>query len=208
LALRHTKNRSLDPSRPDLFMSRIKSVIREHPSAAAAVGVGAVAVVAFILLWFEPQALLIDKRIDEDLPGSVDVGDAGTRGQGGGKVSGRAEEAASPAPEVVTRGRLRGINHAASGDVLLVRLSDGSHILRFEDLMAENGPDLRVYLSAAPASSDGPAFNDDYVELGPLKGNIGNQNYGITDDVDLSTYRTPVIWCKRFEVGFAVAGLH
>jgi hypothetical protein len=185
-------------------MSRIKSVIREHPSAAAAVVVGAVSVVAFILLWFEPQALLIDKRIDEDLPGSVDVGDAGTRGH-----SGSTEEATSPAaPEVVTRGRLRGINHAASGDALLVRLADGSHILRFEDLMAENGPDLRVYLSAAPASGDGPAFNDDYVELGPLKGNIGNQNYGIPDGVDLSTYRTPVIWCKRFEVGFAVAGLH
>jgi hypothetical protein len=38
-----------------------------------------------------------------------------------------------------------------------------------------------------------------------LKGNVGDSNYRIPEDVDLSGFRTAVIWCRRFTVGFAVA---
>jgi Electron transfer DM13 len=195
-------------------MARIRTAIREHPRTTALVVVAVIALVAFVLYWFEPQALLIDKRIDEDLPSvSAIAGDEDNSGADGdsGNSDGQRrtdeQQTTSPEPRVVATGQLRGINHSATGDALLIRLSDGSRILRFENLMAENGPDLRVYLSAAPATSEGAAFNDDYIELGELKGNIGNQNYAIPERVDLSRYGTPVIWCKRFEVGFAVADL-
>ncbi len=39
------------------------------------------------------------------------------------------------------------------------------------------------------------------------KGNIGDQNYDLPDDLDLNVYRSVVIWCKRFGVNFAVAPL-
>jgi hypothetical protein len=89
----------------------------------------------------------------------------------------------------------------------VLEVAPGQRYLRLEDLDAENGPDLKVYLSAAPADGDVDAHDDDYVNLGNLKGNIGSSNYEIPDDVDLERYRTAVIWCERFSVGFGVATL-
>ncbi len=81
-----------------------------------------------------------------------------------------------------------------------VVLNDGSEqrFLRFEDFNSTNGPDLKVYLRAE---------NGDFVSLGELKGNIGEQNYEIPTDVDLSVFNTVEIWCERFSVGFGSAVL-
>ena len=46
-----------------------------------------------------------------------------------------------------------------------------------------------------------------FIEVGALKGNIGDQNYEIASDLDLSKYRAVTIWCKRFGVNFATAPL-
>lgn len=44
-----------------------------------------------------------------------------------------------------------------------------------------------------------------YVDLGKLKGNVGNQNYAIPADVDLSQYRGVMIYCQPFHVLFSIA---
>jgi hypothetical protein len=49
--------------------------------------------------------------------------------------------------------------------------------------------------------------NGDFVSLGDLKGNIGDQNYEIPTDVDLEEFSTVEIWCERFGVGFGSATL-
>jgi len=77
---------------------------------------------------------------------------------------------------------------------------DGSDVLRLEDFRSTNGPDLYVYLSTDKQASD-------YVILGQLKANIGNQNYGIPEGTDLSKYDTVLIWCKQFSVLFGSAEL-
>jgi hypothetical protein len=46
-----------------------------------------------------------------------------------------------------------------------------------------------------------------FIDLGTIKGNIGDQNYALSADVDLSKYRTISIWCKRFAINFGVAPL-
>jgi Electron transfer DM13 len=79
--------------------------------------------------------------------------------------------------------------------------------VRFDRFSTSNGPALKVYLSAAPATGPGDAFDDRYVDLGDLKGNIGEQNYAIPRDVDLARYRSVVVWCKRFSVPFGAAAL-
>ena len=63
-----------------------------------------------------------------------------------------------------------------------------------------NGPDLYVYLSVGKDTSD-------IVNLGRLKGNIGNQNYEIPTGTDLSKYNTVLIWCKAFSTLFGSAKL-
>lgn len=46
-----------------------------------------------------------------------------------------------------------------------------------------------------------------FVDLVPLKGNIGDQNYQIPSGVDLSQYQAVTVWCSRFSVNFATAPL-
>ena len=57
-----------------------------------------------------------------------------------------------------------------------------------------------------PTQSDFGASGE-FVDLGDLKGNIGEQNYEIPPDVDLERFDTVVIWCVRFGVAFAAADL-
>ena len=98
-------------------------------------------------------------------------------------------------------------SHPTEG--VAVVLNDGTQqrFLRFEDFATDNGPDLNVYLSSAPADASAGEFDDDFVDLGDLKGNIGAQNYEIPTDVDLNRHSTVVIWCVRFSVAFGVAEL-
>ena len=98
-------------------------------------------------------------------------------------------------------------SHPTEG--VAVVLNDGTQqrFLRFEDFATDNGPDLNVYLSSAPADASAGEFDDDFVDLGDLRGNIGAQNYEIPTDVDLSHHSTVVIWCVRFSVAFGAAEL-
>jgi hypothetical protein len=104
--------------------------------------------------------------------------------------------------------------HDSSGSVAVLRLSDGSRVLRLEDLRTSNGPRLQVWLSDAPVveGTEGwRVFDDgrhvDLGDLGDLKGNIGSSNYPIPADVDLAALPSVSIWCARFHVSFAAATL-
>jgi Electron transfer DM13 len=90
--------------------------------------------------------------------------------------------------------------HKAEGIAKVIDLTDGRTFLRLENLKTTNGPDLYVYLSTGKDASD-------IVNLGRLKGNIGNQNYEIPIGTDLSKYNTVLIWCKAFSTLFGSAQL-
>jgi hypothetical protein len=90
--------------------------------------------------------------------------------------------------------------HKAEGIAKVINLADGRTFLRLENLKTTNGPDLYVYLSVGKDPSD-------IVNLGRLKGNIGNQNYEIPAGADLSKYNTVLIWCKAFSTLFGSAKL-
>jgi hypothetical protein len=198
------------------------------------VGVVAVAFLAFGV--FGVHTLFIDDKVDEDGPvfdsgvaaaaapvetaapepdeptaaTTPAVDDAVTTEPEAPPVSEAPVVTEAPAPQIVTlaegsfipRGRY-------SGEGRAVVLNDGSEqrFLRFENFSTDNGPDLRVYLSASSAEGDSAAFDDDFVDLGVLKGNIGDQNYEIPPDVDLSVYDTVVVWCVRFSTPFTAADL-
>ena len=88
--------------------------------------------------------------------------------------------------------------HDAKGNALVVPLENDQKILRLEDFSSTNGPDLYVYLASDVSASD-------YVSLGRLKANNGNQNYDIPEGTDLTKYDTVLIWCKQFSVLFGSA---
>ena len=85
--------------------------------------------------------------------------------------------------------------HNAEGTSKVISLEDGTSILRFENFKSTNGPDLYVYLATDDSATD-------FINLGRLKANNGNQNYNIPDGTDLSKYDTILVWCKQFSVLF------
>jgi hypothetical protein len=98
--------------------------------------------------------------------------------------------------------------HDTRGMASVIDVGGGHRVLRLTNFATSNGPDVRVYLVAAADVQDNSTVKSvDHVELGPMKGNIGDQNYDIPSTVDLEKYRTVTIWCKRFGVNFGSAPL-
>lgn len=90
--------------------------------------------------------------------------------------------------------------HNAQGTATVLYLEDKHAVLRLEDFKVTNGPDLHVYLTTDRSLSD-------FIDLGRLKANIGNQNYDLPSGIDLSKYDNVIVWCKSFSVYFGGAQL-
>ena len=90
--------------------------------------------------------------------------------------------------------------HNAEGKAKILVLPDGSQILRLEDFKSTNGPDVHLYLSTDKQASD-------FIDLGRLKANNGNQNYQIPINADFNKYKYVLIWCQPFSVLFGSAQL-
>jgi len=99
------------------------------------------------------------------------------------------------------------LEHRTTGTVTVLHLPDGTAVLRLTDLATSDGPDVRVWLSAKPVDQAADAGSGAWLELGPLKGNRGDQNYTIPAGTDLSRYASVVLWCRRFSVAFGAAAL-
>lgn len=149
-------------------------------------GVGLVAAVA---VWgvFRPELLFVNARVNESLPTSA----------GGGAVG-----------KPLAMGMFHGVAHETKGTASIYRLENGRRVLRLTDFETSNGPDVRVLLVAASDAKDNDTVkNGRPVELAPLKGNIGDQNYDLPEGVDLKDYKSVVVWCNRFGVNFGAAPL-
>ena len=186
------------------FMSR--------PLSLAIAGL-AVALTAFLAFGvFGIHTAFIDDRVDEASPFAAIATPSGSAGDAplddAPAEGGAADPTDDATVEELARGRFIDREHSGEGTAIV--LTDGDRrVLRFEDDFAiDNGPDLNVFLVAgADADADAGAFDDDFIDLGDLKGNIVGPNYEIPDDVDLDRYDTVVIWCVRFGVAFNAADL-
>lgn len=103
-------------------------------------------------------------------------------------------------PVVVAQGMFMDADsfHQGSGTATIYQLTDGSHVLRFEDFSVTNGPDLHVFLLQGE-SMDGA------LDLGSIKGNLGDQNYDIPAGTDVSAFTGVSIYCVPFHVTFSTA---
>ena len=195
------------------IMTRIRKIL----TAAAVIA----AIPAIALAWWLGSPLFIDKTVDEQFPLSVsaDVPEGFTRQEVEETMATMAKMdntmtepmmSKMSSAQVLSMGNFKDADdfHKGSGAATIYQLEDGSHVLRLEDFRVTNGPDLRVLLSKAPDIRDRGEFQQyDYVELDRLKGNIGNQNYEMPGDLDVSEFQSAVIYCKAFHVLFSVAPL-
>ncbi len=200
-------------------MSTLIDFIKRHPLASGASGLVAVALGAWLAFgFFGVQGLFIDEQVSEANPFSAGPGPSGLAADETSEdlaremndamqeqgMSGDAVVDEPMTADVTTLGEGTFIDraHATSGTAKVITDGDRT-FLRLEDFETDNGPDLNVYLSTA-----GPEGTpDDFIDLGDLKGNIGDQNYELTDDIDLDRYQTVFIWCVRFGVTFGAAPL-
>jgi hypothetical protein len=180
----------------------------------------AIVVAAVALPLFQPWRLFTDTVVDEPLPdaGPVSISTSSPAPptiSGGPSISARTPPPRSPdrtaGAERLSHGSFVTHEHETTGTASVVRLADGSRILRLEGLDTSNGPDLEVWLSDAPVLEGRAGWHlfDDghYSSLGELKGNHGNQNYVIPASLDLAGFRSVSIWCNRFNVSFGAAEL-
>src|SRR6516165_7753670 len=146
-----------------------------------------VAVILAIGLWaaFRPERLFVNATVNETMPAGV------------------ATET------VLASGSFHSVAHGTKGTASIYQVAGGKRILRFTNFETSNGPDVHVYLIAANDASDSETVKKGgFLEVGSLKGNIGDQNYDIPANADLARYRAVTIWCKRFSVNFGTAPLN
>jgi len=111
-------------------------------------------------------------------------------------------------PTALESGSFVSGEHETAGNVTIYKLDNGDKVLRLTNFHTSNGPAVHVYLtSAAKVSSNGDVITGKYLDLGSLKGNIGDQNYPIPENVSLNDFHSVSIWCARFRVNFGAAQL-
>jgi Electron transfer DM13 len=116
---------------------------------------------------------------------------------------------------ILQTGSFYPVVHAGSGTVKVVQKANGKRVLRLENFTTDNGPAIYVWLSTAiePKSSLAVGLNaGDYQQLGNAipAGTvypIARQDFDIPDAVNLSSFKSVVIWCVQFKVNFASAAL-
>lgn len=134
---------------------------------------------------FRPERLFINQKVNEQFP-----------------------TAAAAASNKLAGGQFHSGAHETKGMAAVFQLADGKKTLRLTDFATSNGPALHVYLVAADDAKDNDTVKKaGFLDLGPLKGNIGDQNYDLPADTDLRKYRAVTIWCQRFSVNFGTAPL-
>jgi len=150
-----------------------------------AIPVFALGFVAGNAFWYLASPLWIDRTVSEVLP---------------------AELMLTP----VSKGAFHDADggHRGSGTAAVLTTAGGAKLLRLTEFQVTNGPDLEVWMVAAPdPKSSADVKGSTWLSLGQLKGNIGDQTYAIPDDTDLAAFGSVVIWCEQFGVLFAAAPL-
>jgi hypothetical protein len=147
-----------------------------------------IAAVVVLVAWyaFRPERLVVNRRVNEAMPTAQ--GDSSA--------------------QTLVSGHFYSILHPTEGTATVYRLGDGARVLRLTSFSTSNGPDVHVYMVAADDAKDVTTVEHaGFIDLGVLKGNIGDQNYILGSDLDLGKYRAVSIWCKRFSVNFGAAAL-
>lgn len=152
----------------------------------------ALALIAVVGGWaaFRPERLLVNKTVNESLSSAS------------GAHVGQSTLAA------LATGQFHNGAHDTSGGATVYRTTGGKRVLRLTNFRTSNGPDVHVYLVAAQdVMANETVKQAAFVDLGSIKGNVGDQNYDLPADVDLAQYRSVTIWCARFGVNFGTAPL-
>ena len=117
--------------------------------------------------------------------------------------------ASAGSAQMIASGAFYNVVHEGKGKATIFKLAtDARYVLRLEDFQVLNGPDLHVWLVPVdPVPNSVGTEIAGYIDLGKLKGNVGNQNYDLPANLDVKAIKSVVIWCQPFRVPFIAASL-
>jgi len=173
--------------------------------------IGAGLTVALPVGWYLGSPLFIDRRVEEGFP--FVPAEATAAMKEAMEEPDKTMEEPMPAGDasgmqILAQGEFYNLAHEGHGRATVYELADGLRVLRFEDFEVLNGPNLHVWLAPVDPVPDTVGVEiPGYVDLGPLKGNIGDQNYDLPADLSLDDFQSVVIWCQPFRVPFNAAAL-
>jgi Electron transfer DM13 len=110
------------------------------------------------------------------------------------------------ADSVLASGDFEKSEHPTSGAAQIV-VQNGKKYLKFDSsFQSDSGPDLFVILHRQDSPKSYAKAN--YVSLGRLKKVSGQQMYAIPNGVNITKFKSVVIWCKKFNATFGFAPLN
>jgi hypothetical protein len=150
-----------------------------RPKIVVPVAVAVVILVGVGLWAFQPWKLFTSSTVNEKL------------------VDGTAQQ-----------GRFRSLAHPTSGQAEVAKAADGGYTVQLRNFSTSDGPAVHVWLTDKAQDAGDAAFGrDGHLDLGALMATNGNEVYAVPAGTDISRYKSVLVWCERFSVGFGVAGL-
>ena len=185
------------------MLDRSLALIRADRRVQAGILVLGIAGAAFA--WWTISPLFITTSVVETTTAATVTVVPATAAPAAAPTAVTAGRTGSPVGRLIARGQLQRVDemHRGTGPVVLFEFQ-GKHIVRFEDVAIQNGPDLHVYLGRG---SGGAYDGSRDLYLGALKATNGTFTYELPAGTRLEDYRSVVVWCRAFAVLFTWADL-
>ena len=123
--------------------------------------------------------------------------------------SAMAAHSASPSVAApVSTGMFHAVDGSAKGTVALFHKPDGTFAITFEDFsIASNAHTDVILVTNKDVTKDADIDKTAIVDLGPLKGTSGMQDFAVPASADAMTFHTVVLWDTAMTHAIAAAPL-
>lgn len=114
----------------------------------------------------------------------------------------------APGASVVASGSFYPLDQQGHGTVTVYRLPDGSDALRLDNFYVSPNTGLQIQLSTHPSPhSDGDITGSPIAVVANLNQTAGSMNFSVPAGVDVTHYRSVVIWCLELRTAYSAANL-
>lgn len=124
-------------------------------------------------------------------------------------ASAMIEHSAAPSTAgPVSTGTFHAVDGTAAGKVFLFHKPDGSFVVTFEDFsVASNAHTNVIFVMNKDVAKTGDVDKTAFVDLGPLKGTTGMQDFVVPAAADAMKFHTVVLWDTEMQHAIAAAPL-
>lgn len=110
------------------------------------------------------------------------------------------------AAKVIGTARIYNVDKVGEGTARIYDTGNGNRLIRLEDFFVTINSDLEIRLSELPApKSTDEVEKAPFKVVAPLKATVGSMNYEVPKDVDVTKYKSIVIWCEITRNAYAAA---